>query len=412
VRASVSRWRLSARSADRLLVLGLLAWALFDIPWWWRPPGHGGSTPVILAALALAVAQAVPFLWRRRQPLAVLAPASIALAIKYAAGLNIWSASVAVLVAGYGLGAYGSRPVRMAARGLAGTALLAALVALPAGDGNHGPAVACALLATALVLGEVESSHRDVAAAAAAHAHDQERASIAREVHDVVAHQLSAIAVRAGAARLASASDPGAAPAAVAAIEQEARRGLVELNHLVGVLRQGGNGQGGQGGNGQGGQGGNGQGGQGGNGQGGNGQESAGRSGVLSEPRLRDIAGLVERARGSGLPAALIVDGETRPLPAAVELAGYRVVQESLTNAIRYAKGSSAIVRVSYVDDGIVVEVADDGPGAPPSGADGPGGGFGLAGLTERARLLGGELKAGCGKEQGFVVRAHLPGGQ
>jgi signal transduction histidine kinase len=216
-----------------------------------------------------------------------------------------------------------------------------------------------------------------VALAAARHAQDQERASIARELHDVVAHQLSAIAVQAGAARLASASDPDIASAAVAAIEQEARRGLIELNHLVGVLRQG---------------------------------SGAGHSDALPEPRLGDIAGLVERAKGSGLAAALVVDGEPRPLPAAIELAGYRVVQESLTNSIRYAGGASALVRVCYLDDGIVVEVADDGPGGLSSGAGRQGGGFGLAGLGERARLLGGRFEAGRGQERGFVVRAYLPG--
>lgn len=380
--ASVSRWRPSARSADRVLVLGLLAWALFDVPWWWRPPGHSGSAPVILGTLALAAAQSLPFCWRRRQPVAVLALVGASLAIKYAAGLNLWSAGVAVLVAGYGLGACGSRPVRQAARVLAGAALLGALVALQAENGNHGPAVACALLATALVLGEVAGSHRDVAAAAARHAQDRERASIARELHDVVAHQLSAIAVQAGAARLASAGDPAVAAAAVAAIEQEARRGLVELNHLVGALRQ----------------------------------DTAGPSSAPSEAppeaRLGSISGLVERARGSGVAATLVVEGEPRKLPAAVELAGYRVVQESLTNAIRYAEGSSALVRVSYLDDGIVVEVTDDGPAGPGSLSSAlgrQGKGFGLTGLSERARLLGGEFEAGHGRDRGFVVRAYLP---
>ena len=102
----------------------------------------------------------------------------------------------AVLVAAYGLGAYGSRTMRQVTRLLAAAGLAAALVALQAGGGNHSAAVACALLATALVLGEVTSSHRDTAIAAARHAHDLDRASLARELHDVLAHQLSAIAVR------------------------------------------------------------------------------------------------------------------------------------------------------------------------------------------------------------------------
>ena len=200
--------RLPARSADRLLAAALLIWALFDVPWWWRPPGHGGSTLAILGVLGLAVAQSVPFLWRRRMPAAVLALAAASLTVKYATHLNIWSASVAVLAAAYGLGAYGSQAMRRIARLLAVAAVLAALVTLPTNHGSHSAAVACALLGTALVLGEVTSAHRDIAAVSAQHARDMERASLARELHDVVAHQLSAIAVQAGAARLASAGQP------------------------------------------------------------------------------------------------------------------------------------------------------------------------------------------------------------
>jgi signal transduction histidine kinase len=376
--------RLRAETTDRLLAAVLLVWALFDVPWWWRPQGHGGSAPVILGVIALAAAQSVPFVWRRQRPAAVLALAGAALAVKYAASLNVWSAGAAVLVAAYGLGAYGSNAVRRTGRALAACALLAVFITLPADNGSHGPAVACALLATALVMGEVTSAHRDTAAAAARHGQDMERARLAREVHDVVAHQLSAIAVQAGAARLAAAGDPQAAPAAVAAIERQARSGLTELNQLVRGLRP------------------------------------AGDTGLdmSPQPRLDDIPGLIERAGGSGLRAGLRVEGQPRPLPAAVELAGYRVVQEGLTNAIRYAAGAAATVHLAYRDDGIMVEVTDDGPGAPADGgpataADAAaiqGGGVGLAGLRERARLLGGQLEAGRAAERGFVVRAFLPG--
>jgi signal transduction histidine kinase len=365
--------RLRAQTVDRLLAAGLAAWALFDVPWWWRPPGHSGSVVAIFGVLGLAAVQSLPFLWRRRQPAVVLVLAGACLVVKYAAHLNIWSAGAAVLVAAYGLGAYGGRPARMTARLLAGAAVVAALVSLQASGGNHTAAVACALLATALVMGEVTSAHRDAATAAARHAHELERAGLAREIHDVVAHQLSAIAVQAGAARLASAADPRAAADAVAAIEQEARGGLAELNKLVKGLRQ---------------------------------TRGADQD---ASPRLQDVPGLIERARESGLRAELVVDGEPRALADPVELAGYRVVQESLTNAIRYAAGTAATVRLAYRGDGIMIEVTDSGPGAPPRLHPSPGGGVGLAGLSERARLLGGELEAGS-MEKGFVVRAFLPG--
>ena len=371
-----SQRRLRAETVDRLLAAMLLAWALFDVPWWWRPPGHGGSAPVILGVIALAAAQSVPFLRRRQRPAAVLALAGAALAVKYAAGLNIWSAGAAVLAAAYGLGAYGSNTVRRAGRALAACALLAVFITLPADNGSHDPAIACALLAVALGMGEVTGAHRDTAAAAARHVQDMERARMARELHDVVAHQLSAIAVQAGAARLAAAGDPQASAAAIAAIERQARGGLTELNQLVRELRP------------------------------------AGDTGPDTSPqqRLGDIPSLIKRAGESGVRAELRVDGEPRPLPAAVELAGYRVVQESLTNAIRYAAGAAATVHLAYRDDGIMVEVTDDGPGAAAGAAAIPGGGVGLAGLRERARLLGGQLEAGSAAERGFAVRAFLPG--
>lgn len=364
---------LDPRNADRLLAGALLIWALFDVPWWWRPPGHGGSTPAIAGVIGLAVAQSVPFLWRRTQPAAVLALAGASLAVKFAAHLNVWSAGAAVLAAAYGLGAYGSRAMRRASRLLAAGAMAAALVTLQAGRGDHTAAVACALLGTALVLGEVTSSHRDAAAAAARHAHERERASLARELHDVLAHQLSAIAVQAGAARLASAGDPAAASRAIAAIEREARGGLTELNKLVRELRQ---------------------------------SSAAGPD----LPRLGDLPALVRRASESGLRAQLRVDGDPRPLAASVELAGYRVVQESLTNAIRYAPGTTATVRLAYRPDGISIDVMDDGPGAAVTAAANADGGAGLCGLSERVRLLGGSLRAGSGPGGGFEVRAFLPG--
>ena len=371
-----SQRRLRAETVDRLMAVVLLAWALFDVPWWWRPPGHGGSALVILGVIALAAAQSVPFLRRRQQPAAVLALTGAALAVKYAAGLNIWSAGAAVLAAAYGLGAYGSSTVRRAGRALAACALLAVIITLPADHGSHDPAIACALLAIALGLGEVTSAHRDTAAVAARHAQDMERARLARELHDVVAHQLSAIAVQAGAARLAAAGDPQAAVAAIAAIEGQARDGLTELNLLVRELRP----------------------------------ASDTGPDTPPQPRLGDIPGLIKRAAEAGMRAELRVDGEPRPLPPAVELAGYRVVQEGLTNAIRYAAGAAATVRLAYRDDGIMVEVTDDGPGAAAAAAAIRGGGAGLAGLRERARLLGGQLEAGTAAERGFAVRAFLPG--
>ena len=366
-------WRLTPVTADRLITAGLAAWALFDVPWWWRPPGHSGPDQAIAGLVALAVLQSAPFLWRRQQPAVVLGVTAAAYAVKLAAHLNLWSVSAAVLTAAYGLGAYGGPAVRRAARVLVAAAVLAAIVSLQVTGGEHAVAVACALFAAALALGEITATHRDLVTSVARQADDQRRASLAREVHDVVAHQLSAIAVQAGAARLAAADDPQAAVTAMTAIEQGARAGLAELNTLVRQLRQ-----------------------------------ADPRSGP--QPGLDDVPGLVERARQAGLRAELRVDGEARPLAGAIELAGYRVVQEGLTNAVRYAPGAAATVRLRYSGTGITIEVTDEGRAGlgHRSPAAGPGGGAGLAGLRERAAQLGGQFEAGSG-QQGFVIRAFLP---
>lgn len=395
-------WRLAPAAADHLITAGLAAWALFDVPWWWRPPGHGGSNLAIAGLVALAAMQSAPFLWRRQQPAIVLGVTAAALTAKFAAHLNLWSASAAVLAAAYGFGAYGGRALRLTARVLVAAAVLAAILSLQVTGGNHTAAIACALFATALAVGEITAAHRDLVTSMARQSDDQQRASLAREVHDVVAHQLSAIAVQAGAARLAAADDPQAAVTAIAAIEQGARAGLNELNDLVRRLRQTSPAT----------------------------QHEAGsRAGerLGPQPRLHDVPGLIERARRAGLRAELEVDGETRPLADAIELAGYRVVQEGLTNAIRHAAGATATVRLCYSGTGILIEVADEGRAGPGGQSDwsggggtdlvdaacrgtraGPGGGAGLAGLRERARLLGGQFEAGrC--QQGFVIRAFLP---
>jgi signal transduction histidine kinase len=334
-----------------------------------------------------------------------------------------------VLTAAYGLAAYGGRALRRAARVLVAAAVLAAIVSLQVTGGEHAVAVACALFAAALAMGEITAAHRDLVTSVARQADDQRRASLAREVHDVVAHQLSAIAVQAGAARLAADDDPRAAVTAMTAIEQGARAGLAELNTLVRQLRQADPAS-----------------------QPGAGPTGAGgRAGARPDlqPRLDEVLGLVERARQAGLRAELQVDGEARPLADAIELAGYRVVQEGLTNAVRYAPGAAATVRLHYCGTGITIEVADEGRaglggpfgGSIPAGegggagegngacggdgagegggtgaggvahqgvSAGPGGGAGLAGLRERAALLGGQFEAGSG-QQGFVIRAFLP---
>ena len=371
-----------ARVTGRLIAAGLLAWAVPDVPWWWRPPGHSAATLVVLGYLALTLAQSVPFLWWRRIPLLAAGLAATALAIRTGLGQNPYSAAAATAVGAFGLGAWGGRQTRLAARVLTAAAVIAAAVVLLTSHGFRQQALPLALLATALGLGEVTAANRDAAAAAAALAHDAERSRFARELHDVLSHQLSAIAVEAGAARLASQRDPGVAVRTVGGIEDIARQGLIELNRIVGALRR-------------------------------DEHEQLDRR---PQPRLGDLPDLVESARAAGLPVRLAIAGQPRSLPPTVEQAAYRVVQESLTNALRYARSAPVSVALSYRDDGLETMVENDPPAAP-AGREAAGAGErpvrggarGLQGLAERAQLLGGSLQAGPRPDGGFSVRAWLP---
>ena len=237
-------------------------------------------------------------------------------------------------------------------------------------------------------MGEVTAANRDAAAAEARQAHDAERSRFARELHDVLSHLLSAIAVQAGAARLASQRDPGVAVRTVGGIEDIARQGLIELNRIVGALRR-------------------------------DEHELLDRR---PQPRLDDLPDLIGGARAAGLQVRLAVAGLPRTLPPSVELAAYRVVQESLTNALRYARSAPASVALSYHDDGLDLTVENDAPvamaagrraAAAPGGEAGErsvrGGARGLQGLAERAQLLGGSLQAGPRPGGGFSVHAWLP---
>jgi signal transduction histidine kinase len=404
---------------DRLIVVGLLAWAATDVPWWWRPPGHSARTPVVVGFILLMLAQSVPFLWWRRWPLLAAALAASILATRIGVGLNLFSAAAATLVGAFGLGAWGGRRLRQGARILTVVAVVGAGIVLLTSNGIRNEALPLALLATALGLGEVTAANRDAATASARVAHDQERARIARELHDVLSHQLSAIAIQAGAARIASRDDPGVAAQVVSNIEDIAREGLIDLNRIVGALRR-------------------------------DADEQLDRR---PQPRLDDLPDLLAGARTAGLPVELEMCGLPSSLPASVELAAYRVVQESLTNALRYARAPTR-VRLTHTSEGLDVLVEDDGPGrtsvlgaatlaraaaaaAPPvqdalalsaprslgrariaSAAPSvprqewqvaAGGGRGLAGLAERAQILGGSLHAGPRPDGGFAVRAWLP---
>ncbi|MEV5503577.1 sensor histidine kinase [Nonomuraea fuscirosea] len=206
----------------------------------------------------------------------------------------------------------------------------------------------------------------------------EERSRIARELHDVVAHHVSVMTVQAAAARRVLAADPDLAREALSAIEHTGRLAMTEMRNIVGVLR------------------------------------TDARAELGPQPGVRDLPSLVEQMREAGLPTSLRVEGEPVPLPAGVDLAAYRLVQEGLTNSLRHAgAGVKAVVTVRHDPGELDVEVRDDGNGG--KSGDGRDGevslpsGHGLVGIRERVALYGGILSIGPLPGGGFEVRARFP---
>ena len=198
-----------------------------------------------------------------------------------------------------------------------------------------------------------------------------ERARIARELHDVVAHHVSVMVVQADGARYALRADPGRAEAALDAISGTGRQALAEMRRLLGVLRASGD-----------------------------------QAALAPVPGLGELRELLDQARAAGLEVSYTLTGNPRPLSEGAELAAYRVVQESLTNTRKHAGlAASACVTLRYEPAGLTVEITDDGIAGPA----GDTGGHGLAGMRERIAMYGGTVQAGRLPGGGFAVTAHLP---
>ncbi len=362
-----------SRQIDLIIAGGLLLWGLPDVPWWWEPPGHAGSTGQVAGALALTLAMSVPFYWRRQFPLTVLALATSVLAIRAALHHDLVSSFAAVLVAAYGLGCY-RLAARRYARWLGWAALAGAVFVVATSNGSRMEGAPLTLLGAAFVLGDAASARRAESAAAVESAHQAERTRIARELHDVVAHQLSAIAVQAGAARLAAA---GAADPVIGTVEQLSREALAELNHLLGALRQ----------------------------------EPGASPPRTATPSLGGLDDLLAAGRAAGTPVRLAVTGQPGSLPPGVSLSGYRIIQEALANVARHAPRAATTVTLDYRAGQLDVEIVN---AAPPAGRRSasphcPTGGRGVRGMRERAELHGGQLTAGAEPGGGFAVRASIP---
>jgi signal transduction histidine kinase len=304
---------------------------------------------------------------------------------------------VAQLAGAYRLGRRGS-PLLSAA--LSVPFLILALTA-SSGSAAKIPALLLASLGPAAALaGTARRAQRDAIEHSAAreaiagtlleHTARGERARISRELHDVVAHHISMIAVQAETARLTTPGMPAAGAQRLSSIGDTARAALTEMRRLLGVLRE---------------------------------DTETGVADRQPQPGLRQLNELLDAAReASGTGTRLILHGAPVTLDPGVELAAYRIIQEALTNARRHAPGAAVDVELHYADDRLKLLIRDNGPGPPaarpdaappdPAGLRGvwPDRGHGLLGMRERAAAVGGELSTGEAAGGGFLVHATLPG--
>jgi signal transduction histidine kinase len=373
----------------RLLVDGVLAMALgiFSIgqllhgPW------------VQLPAWLLLVAAVVV---RRRVSVTAFCIGALGGAVQVAGGAlvraNPLPTDIAMLVLLYTVAAYRPRRASVPALLLCLAGSVAAVTVWMPGGGPdlvpriaYGTALFAGFALLAWVLGDSMRYRRgyyaaleDRAARLEAERHAQakiaaaaERARIARELHDIVAHHVSVMVVQADGARYALRTDPGRADTALTAISGTGRQALTEMRRLLGVLRSAGE-----------------------------------QSGLAPVPGLGELRELLDQARAAGLEVSYTLSGTPRELPEGAELAAYRVVQESLTNTRKHAGlAATAAVTLRYEPDGLTVEVTDDGIASPASEPAG----HGLAGMRERIAMYGGTVQAGPLPGGGFGVTARLP---
>jgi signal transduction histidine kinase len=367
---------------DALIALaavgGMVEVALKD-----TPEGPSTTRWFTVPAIALVV---LPLLARRRYPFA--APAAVwlvAAACSFVDGRLIGStvvASIAGMVAAFLLG--NLRNDTKARVGLA--IVLGAAATIVYNKPDHAPGELVfipVLFAIGWLAGFAlreraaqaeEAEERALAAerqreSAARLAVAEERARIARELHDVVAHSVSVMVLQVGAVRHRLPQELAEDRDALTDVEQAGRSALAEMRRLLGAMHDGGD------------------------------------ADLAPQPGLDSLDALVERVGRAGLPVRLQVEGDAVPLPRAVDLSAYRIVQEGLTNSLKHANASRADVTVRYEPGGVQLEIRDDGVGSGTS----DGLGHGLVGVGERVKIYGGEMNAGTAPEGGFVLRARLP---
>ncbi len=351
-------------------VTAAVAWNLTGLA------GHRVAGPAWLLVL-VPLLMGAALLLRRRAPLVMWAGVWAGIALQTLVirhppeGLEFL---FEYLVGGYSLGAHVSLQ-----RSAVGLITISPAVAVISRLGGVGQQLSVIPVLAAWAIGVLVRGRRRATALARRNAALQrqaeqaaaaERARIARELHDIVAHHLSVIVLQAAGARASG----KAAEATLEKIENNGRQALTETRRLLGVLRE---------------------------------TEQDAR--LTPQPGIGELDALAVSVRAAGLPVNLVIEGDPATLPAAVNLSVYRIVQEALTNVLKHAGQARADVTIGCADEAVTIEVTDDGTGE--AGSQVPAGGNGLAGMRERAAIFGGELQAGPRLGGGFAVRARLPPG-
>jgi signal transduction histidine kinase len=381
--------RVNPLVVDSAIAIGLAAIMLAEL---WTLRDEATRSDLWWTAV-FVLAQTLPLALRRRYPFAVfvvIGVASIAydvLEVQPDPDTDLFANLLSV----YSVSAYASRRLAYAAAVIVGLALVVLNVPPIADEEDFASLLTqFALIGGAWVVGqntryrrreaellaeraeriERERQERDRIAAL------EERDRLAREIHDVIAHSVSVIAVQAGAARAIAEQRPDRAREALASIEEVSRETMVELRRTVGALRA-----------------------------------PADEAELEPVPGLHDLEGLADKVREAGVEVELVREGDLDHVPAAIDLSAFRIVQEALTNTVKHAAPTAARVLVRSDADGVEVLVTDDGPRpGMRHEADGetPGGGHGLVGMRERVAMLGGTFEAGP-RDGGFSVRAWFP---
>lgn len=376
---------LIAGALTAIAMVGMVTRTRLDIP-----EGGGDEVRRSLDSLGvtLLLLQTATLIWRRRAPVLVLAVVTVSLFAFSMLGYFMSFASFGFLIALYTVAAHRERRISIPAGIACGVIVL---LILSLGHEQIEPdtvIVECLIVGAAWFIGDgyrirrgqfdqlqeraarLERAGEEIAR----HAVAEERRVIARELHDVVAHNVSVIVAEAGAAQRISETHPREALATLAPIERTGREALVEMRRLMGFLRTE--------------------------------SEHPSRS---PQPGLNELGPLIAQAQRAGLSVSLSIEGTPRPVSPGLDLSAFRIVQEALTNALKHAGPSTVDVIVRYDPDRLVLIVDDDGVGPSTERTDPTRPRYGHLGMRERAALFGGQLQVGARPGGGFRVIASLP---